>query len=72
MAQVAGSGVWLAGWKALLSGNLPGVPSADVFQLPGAFLIHRGKIMRAFCGETSAAKPDYCEMASLPSARPAV
>lgn len=63
LLQVAGPSVWLSGLTTLLAGHLPGIPAADVFQLPGTFLVHDGKIVRAFRSETSAAKPDYCELA---------
>lgn len=63
MGQVAGPAVWWAGLKSLTAGHLPGIPAADVFQLPGAFLLFQGKILKAFRAETSAAHPDYCEMA---------
>ncbi|HTI52262.1 MAG TPA: SelL-related redox protein [Planctomycetaceae bacterium] len=64
MMQVAGPAVWFSGLKALAGGNLPGIPSSDVFQLPGAFLVHDGEIVRAFRAETSADRPDYCELAT--------
>lgn len=62
MLQVVGPEVWGAGFRALLGGFFPGVPSGDVFQLPGAFLVHRGQIVRAFRAQTSADRPDYCEL----------
>jgi peroxiredoxin len=61
--QVAGPDVWLPGLGALLTGHVPGIPSADVFQMPGTFLVHHGKIVRAFRSRTSAERPDYCEIA---------
>lgn len=65
LTQVAGPGVWLPGLKSLLSGYLPGIPQGDVLQMPGAFLIHNGRILRAFRHETSADRPDYCELANV-------
>lgn len=65
LLQVVGPGVWAGGLKALLTGHLPGVPSADVFQLPGAFLLRDGKIARAFRGRNSADRPDYCDLAGI-------
>lgn len=66
LAQVAGPGVWGAGLKSLLSGHAPGIPSADVWQLPGAFLIKDGKIVRGFRAATSADRPDYAELVACP------
>ncbi|MFN0056480.1 MAG: SelL-related redox protein [Planctomycetales bacterium] len=70
LSQVAGPQVWLAGLKSLLSGHLPGIPSANVFQLPGAFLVHKGQILRAFRGQSSAEHPDYCELAGVTGRNP--
>jgi hypothetical protein len=70
LTQVAGPGVWLPGLKSLLSGFAPGVPQGDVFQMPGTFLIHNGKILRAYRHETSADRPDYCELAQTPDSAP--
>jgi peroxiredoxin len=62
--QVVGPAVWLPGLKALIDGHFPGVPSGHLSQLPGAFLIHNGQIVRAFRGQTSADRPDYCDLAT--------
>jgi peroxiredoxin len=63
-AQVMGPRTWWRGFKtAILSGHLPGKPIGDVFQMPGAFVVEDGRILRAFRADTSAAKPDYCELA---------
>jgi peroxiredoxin len=63
MLQVAGPDVWLPGLASLLTGHLPGIPTADVLQMPGAFLIHDGKLVRAFRNKTSAERVDYCALA---------
>jgi peroxiredoxin len=63
MSQVAGPDVWLPGLASLLTGHLPGIPTSDVFQMPGAFLIQNGKILRAYRNKTSAERPDYCALA---------
>lgn len=65
-AQVAGPNVWSAGLRSLLSGNLPGIPSADVWQMPGAFLIKDGQVLRSFRAATSADRPDYVDLATCP------
>jgi hypothetical protein len=38
--------------------------------MPGTFLIHNGKILRAYRHETSADRPDYCELAQTPDSAP--
>lgn len=67
LSQVAGPGVWWRGLKAILAGNLVGVPQGDVRQLPGAFLVSRGEIIKAFRHASSADRPDYCELARPPA-----
>ncbi len=69
LAQVTGPGVWGAGLKSLLSGNLPGIPSADVRQLPGVFLVSDGRVLRSFRHATSGDRPDYVDLATCPSAK---
>jgi peroxiredoxin len=64
LAQVTGPRVWGAGLKSLLSGNLPGIPAADVLQMPGVFLVHEGHVLRSFRNATSADRPDYVELAT--------
>lgn len=66
--QVAGPGMWWRAVTALVSGHLPGVPNADVYQLPGAFLIHNGAIISAFRAQSSADRPDYTQVAQCPLA----
>lgn len=61
--QVAGPGMWWRAVGSLLKGHLIGVPNADVFQLPGAFLIHNGQIINAFRGKNSSDRPDYTQLA---------
>jgi len=65
-SQVMGLGVWWPGLKSLLSGHVPGKPVGDVFQLPGAFLLHGGKIVRSFKSQNSAEHPDYVEFTKRP------
>ena len=66
LAQVTGPRVWGAGLKSLLSGNVPGIPSADVLQMPGVFLVHDGRVRRSFRHATSGDRPDYVDLATCP------
>ena len=65
LAQVMGPRTWWRGFVAtILSGHLVSRPIGDVMQLPGAFLIHRGQIIKAFRPQNSAAQPNFDEMAT--------
>lgn len=63
LAQVMGIGVWWPGLKSVLGGHVPGKPVGDVFQMPGAFLLHQGRIVRSFKSRDSAEHPDYVALA---------
>lgn len=62
--QVAGPANWWRGLKAVVGGNRVGRPVGDVLQMPGAFLLHDGKVLRAFRHENPADRPDYEELAA--------
>ena len=64
LAQIAGPGVWLRGLRALISGHGAGKAGGDVLRMPGVFLVHNGKILKAFRHRTSADRPDYVGLAS--------
>jgi len=61
--NVAGPRVWWAGFKAtLLEGHGIRRIVGDVKQLTGAFLIHRGQIVKSFRQAYSSDRPDYNAM----------
>ena len=64
LSQVMGPGIWWSGLKSLLSGNMPGKPIGDIFQLPGAFLVHQGQLVKRFQPSNSAEQTDYVELAA--------
>ena len=65
LTQVVGPSVWWQGFKAtVLGGNLPGKPVGDIYQLPGAFLVHNGEIVRGFEAANSSDRPDYVDLAT--------
>ncbi len=67
--QLFGPRVFLGGLKAALRGNGIGRLDGDGFQLAGAFVIHHGRIVRAFRHKTAADRPDFGSLAcELPSA----
>ena len=53
---------WLV--TALVHGRGAGWTGADVRRMPGAFLIHQGRILRAFRHRTTADRPDYLSLCS--------
>ena len=63
LSQVMGVRLWWQGFKTVLRGHLPGKPVGDIFQLPGAFLLEDGKVVREFKSRNSIEHPDYLEFA---------
>lgn len=61
--QVMGPKSVLRAFASLGKGHLAAVPTADIFQLPGAFLIANGEIINAFRAQTSSDRPDYASIA---------
>ncbi len=63
--QVAGPAVWWRGLKAtIFKRHGVGRIIGDVLQMPGAFIVQDGQIIRTFDYKTSADRPDYCEFAT--------
>ncbi|MGC9326322.1 MAG: SelL-related redox protein [Candidatus Hinthialibacter sp.] len=62
----------LFGWKvlkrgfqaAVFEGRGVGKPVGNGFQMPGAFLLHQGEIIKEFRHQSAADRPDYQEMSS--------
>jgi peroxiredoxin len=64
LTQLFGPRLWLRGVGAgLLRGHLLGPLAGDGLQMPGAFLVHHGLVVRAFRHQDAADRPDYCELA---------
>lgn len=64
-AQLIGPRVlwrWLR--TALVDGRGAGWTGSDVRRMPGAFLVERGRITRAFRHSTTADRPDYASICS--------
>jgi hypothetical protein len=51
-------------FEALLHGHAIGPFQGDTMQMPGAFMIHRGRIVRSFVPESVEMRPDYVGIAS--------
>lgn len=57
--------VWKRGFEsAIVKGFGGGRPVGDPFQLPGAFLLHNGRIIREYRHRTPADRPDYDAMSA--------
>lgn len=62
--QVLGPQVWWRGLRtAIFARHGFGRITADVWQLPGVFLLDHGKIVRSFRPRSSADRPNYSDLA---------
>lgn len=56
-------------WRGLVAGvfggHWVGRMAGDGFQMPGAFLVKRGQIVRSYRHQDVADRPDYCEIAGV-------
>jgi hypothetical protein len=61
-----GWAVWRRAARALVAdGHGVGMLAGDGFQMPGAFLVLNGKIVREYRHDTAASRPDYCKLAAV-------
>lgn len=67
-SQLFGPGVWWPGLRATLRGHLVGRLEGDGFQMPGVFLVHKGRVVREFRHAHAADRPDYLAMSCEVSA----
>lgn len=58
--------LWRGLVAALFRGHGVGRPVGDALQMPGAFLVRDGEVLRAFRHSTAADAPDYEDLASCP------
>lgn len=64
--QLFGIGViWRGLVATVLGGHWLGHMAGDAMQMPGAFLVKRGAIVRAYRHATAADRADYCEVAGV-------
>jgi len=61
--QLFGPRVWIGGLLAAMRGHGVGKLEGDGFQMPGAFVIHHGRVVRAYRHTTAADRPDLEELA---------
>jgi hypothetical protein len=71
--QLLGPKVWLRGAGAFVHGHGFARPQTDPLQMPGAFLVYHGRILKGGPHKTSADRPDYLALARCdgPGCRPA-
>lgn len=63
IGQILGPSVIWRGLKAAVAERHGwGMPASDIRQLPGAFLLHRRQLVRAFRHQTAADRPDFGEL----------
>jgi hypothetical protein len=59
LSQLLGPRIWLRGFLLMLRGHSPGTVDGDVFQMPGAFVIRNGQVVRSFRHDSADDRPDY-------------
>jgi peroxiredoxin len=67
LSQLFGWNVWWRGQKSFFAGHRPGALEGDGTQMPGVFLIQRGRVVRRFIHADAADRPDYAALAQLPT-----
>ena len=63
--QMLSPRVFWRGLKSILAGYLPGSVIGDPFQLPGAFLLHLGQVIKSHTYRDASDRPDYVSLATL-------
>lgn len=61
--QLFGPSVWLGGARAVMKGHGIGRLEGDGFQMPGAFIIFQGRVLKEYRHRTAADRPDLAQMA---------
>jgi peroxiredoxin len=62
--QLIGLRVLRAWFKSALAGHLPGRIKGDPLQLPGAFLLHHGQVVKSHTYRDASDRPDYVTLAT--------
>lgn len=61
--QLFGPRVWVSGLLVAAKGHGIGKLDGDGFQMPGGFIVHRGRVVRAYRHKTAADRPNLMEFA---------
>ena len=65
LLQLMGPKVLWAYLKSIFAGHLPSKIKGDPLQLPGAFLLHHGQVVRTHTFRDAGDRPDYVSLATL-------
>ncbi|MDB6003772.1 MAG: hypothetical protein JWR15_759 [Prosthecobacter sp.] len=65
LMQLIGLRVLWAWVKSTVAGHLPGRIKGDPLQLPGAFLLHHGEVMKGHTYRDASDRPNYVTLATL-------
>lgn len=68
LMQLIGPRVLWAWLKSTVAGHLPGKIKGDPLQLPGAFLLHHGQVLKGHTYRDASDRPDYVALAKLKAA----
>jgi peroxiredoxin len=64
LLRLFGPKVLWAYLKSMVSGHRPGKIKGDSFQMPGAFLLHHGQVIRGHAYRDAGDRPDYVSLAT--------
>ena len=64
LLRLFGPKVLWAYLKSIVSGHRPGKIKGDPFQMPGAFLLHHGQVIRGHPYRDAGDRPDYVSLAT--------
>lgn len=64
MVQLMGPRVLCAWVRSTVAGHLPGKIKGDPLQLPGAFLLHHGQVVKGHTYRDASDRPDYVALAT--------
>jgi peroxiredoxin len=68
-AQLLGPAVWWRGARAFFAGHGVGALKGDGAQMPGVFVLEKGRVVRRFLHRNAAERPDYPGLCTLPHTR---
>ena len=74
LGQLFGPRIWWRGLMATLRGHFVGRLVGDGFQMPGAFVLHEGRVIRAFRHRDASDRPDFdglCRLDGMDATSPA-
>lgn len=61
--EMFGVKVWWRSMQALAGGARGGKVVGDAFQMPGVFVVHKGRVVRSMSFKSQSDRPDYTRMA---------